>query len=87
MSVQAIDKMNAAVGVFPEDGANVKEAQRLQPEVIGCEIVNPRIDEKDVLREGHNLSGGGSSLLENRPRTIFQDNAEGGTRTHTALRP
>jgi hypothetical protein len=70
VSIQTIDEVQTAIRVFPQQGADIKKSQGLHPEIIGRKIEYPWIDEKNVLRRGH----------------LFWCGAEGGTRTHTAVK-
>jgi hypothetical protein len=49
MAVQTINKKKAKICVLLEKRSHIKKAERLQPEVIGGEIIDPGIDEKDAL--------------------------------------
>ncbi len=56
--VEAVDEINR-VTVGPEDCPEAKEAQGSGPDVIGREIVNPGVDQKDPGRVGDQFSATG----------------------------
>ncbi len=53
MAVQAVDEMKMKAAVLLKKRSDIKKAERLQPEVIGGEIINPGIYEEDVLFRRH----------------------------------
>jgi hypothetical protein len=56
--VKAVDEING-IAVGPEDRPEAEEAQGPGPDVIGREIVNPGVDQKEAGRVGDQFSGTG----------------------------
>ena len=80
-TVQAIDKMNLGACGLPDNRRYLQQPQGLEPEIIGRKIINPGVNEEEMLHFLTATKAGGGRCLAHPPH------AEGGTRTHTAFRP
>jgi len=52
-AIEAVYEMNLDPAVPSHDLGQIEESKGFQPKIVGCKIVNPGIDEEDVLRRGH----------------------------------
>ena len=46
--IKAVDKGNGPA-IFLEKGGEIEEPQGLGPEVIGREVVHPRVDQEEIV--------------------------------------
>jgi len=49
--VEAVDKVDMKAP-FSQEAGDVKETKGLGPEVVGCEVVNPGVDQNECLGHG-----------------------------------